>query len=127
MGFGHREYRVRDPRAEILANAAAALAQDRADSTLYALGCAVEISATRLLDEAKPGRNLRTNAEFYTAILLHQLGIAPQLFSAVFAMSRIVGWIAHCCEQQRVDRIFRPTSEYVGPPARSWVAREQRA
>lgn len=120
MGFGHREYHVRDPRAQVLADAVESLAGPGADD-LVTRARAVEATATRLLDEAKPGRNLRTNAEFYTAILLHQLDIEPQLFTAVFAISRMAGWIAHCQEQQRVDRIFRPTSTYDGPAARPWT------
>jgi citrate synthase len=104
-----------------MADAAAQLAAAAGGDPLYDLALEVETTATRLLEKAKPGRNLRTNAEFFTAILLHQLGIAAELFSAVFAISRMAGWLAHCKEQQGVDRIFRPTSEYHGPDLRQWV------
>ena len=126
MGFGHREYRVRDPRAQILSDAAARLSAADGGHPLYLLALEVEEIATRLLDKAKQGRDLKTNAEFYTAALLHQLGIEPELFTSVFAISRMAGWLAHCREQRQVDRIFRPTSEYVGPGHREWTPVDER-
>ena len=76
----------------------------------------------RLLEEYKPGRRLQTNVEFYTALLLHGLGLETALFTPTFAVSRIAGWIAHCFEQQRAGRIIRPQSVYVGPRDRTWAA-----
>ena len=75
MGFGHRVYRVRDPRADVLANAAARMFTRAGDMSLYALARSVEAEALRLLEEYKPGRRLQTNVEFYTALLLHGLGL----------------------------------------------------
>ena len=69
----------------------------------------------RVLEEAKPGRRLQTNVEFYTALLLHGLGLDVGLFTPTFAISRVSGWIAHAAEQRRANRIIRPQSEYVGP------------
>ena len=82
---------------------------------------AVEATALRLLEEHKPGRRLQTNVEFYTALLLHGLGLDTALFTPTFAISRVSGWIAHAMEQRRANRIIRPQSEYVGPRERKWV------
>ena len=120
MGFGHRIYRVRDPRADILAKAAERLFARAGDMSLYALARAVEAEALRLLEEYKPGRRLQTNVEFYTALLLHGLGLETPLFTPTFAMSRVSGWIAHALEQQRTGRLIRPDSEYIGPRNRHW-------
>ena len=121
MGFGHREYKVRDPRAAVLAQAAEKLCVAKGDTGLFDLARLVESEAVRLLEEYKPGRRLFTNAEFYTAVLLHELGVPSELFSCTFAVTRMAGWIAHCREQEAVDRIFRPQSEYVGCEGREWV------
>jgi len=122
MGFGHRVYKVRDPRADVLAAAAERLYARDGDMRLYALARTVEKTAIRLLEEYKPGRRLQTNVEFYTALLLHGLGLEPALFTPTFAVSRVAGWIAHCLEQRRNNRIIRPQSVYVGPRGRTWRA-----
>jgi citrate synthase len=121
MGFGHRVYKVRDPRADVLAAAAERLFTRAGDMSLYALARAVETTALRLLDEYKPGRRLQTNVEFYTALLLHGLGLEVPLFTPTFAVSRVAGWIAHCLEQSRANRIIRPQSEYAGDLNRPWI------
>jgi citrate synthase len=115
MGFGHRLYKVRDPRAEVLAAAAERMYVRGGDMRLYELAHAVERTALRLLEEYKPGRRLQTNVEFYTALLLHGVGIDVPLFTPTFAISRVAGWIAHCLEQRADNRIIRPQSVYVGP------------
>jgi citrate synthase len=125
MGFGHRIYRVRDPRADVLAAAAERLYAS-GDEELYELALEVEKTALRLLAEHRPGRNLKTNVEFYTALLLHGLGLPAQLFSPTFATARVAGWTAHCFEQQALDRIVRPRSAYMGPKDRRWVPLEER-
>jgi citrate synthase len=121
MGFGHRIYKVRDPRADVLAAAAERLFTRSGDMALYRLARSVEATALRLLEEQKPGRRLQTNVEFYTALLLHGLGLETRLFTPTFALSRVSGWIAHAEEQRRANRIIRPQSEYVGPRGRAWV------
>jgi len=126
MGFGHRIYRVRDPRADVLARAAERLFAADGDTTLYDLAREVERVALRLLDEHKPGRNLRTNVEFFTALVLQGLGIPVDQFTPTFAVSRVAGWTAHCLEQLAANRILRPESEYTGETARRWVPLEQR-
>src|SRR5262249_14810877 len=95
MGFGHRVYKVRDPRADVLAAAAERMFTRGGDMSLYTLARAVEADALRLLEEYKPGRRLQTNVEFYTALLLHGLGLEVPLFTPTFAISRVSGWIAH--------------------------------
>ena len=122
MGFGHRVYKVRDPRADVLAAAAQRMFTRGGDMHLYTLARAVEATALRLLEEYKPGRKLQTNVEFYTALLLHGLGLDVPLFTPTFAISRVAGWIAHCLEQRANNRIIRPQSEYVGPRGRTWSA-----
>src|SRR5919112_1490225 len=126
MGFGHRIYRVRDPRADVLAAAAERLYTTDGDKELYELALDVEQTALWLLAEHKPGRNLQTNVEFYTALLLHGLRLPTQLFTPTFAAGRVAGWTAHCLEQQALDRIIRPQSAYVGPRDRRWVPLEER-
>ena len=126
MGFGHRVYRVRDPRADVLAAAAERLYTRAGDMSLYTLARSVEATAIRLLEEYKPGRRLQTNVEFYTALLLHGLGLETALFTPTFAVSRVSGWIAHAFEQQRANRIIRPQSEYTGPRGRTWTPIERR-
>ena len=126
MGFGHRIYKVRDPRAEVLSAAAARLYQTDADRALYELTRQVEQTAVTLLAEYKPGRNLQTNVEFYTALLLHGLGLGTQLFTPTFAIGRVAGWTAHCFEQQRLNRLIRPQSVYTGVKDRRWTPLEAR-
>ena len=126
MGFGHRVYKVRDPRADVLASAAERLFTRAGDMSLYVLARSVEAAALRLLEEYKPGRRLQTNVEFYTALLLHGLGFEAELFTPAFAIGRVSGWIAHAFEQRRANRIIRPQSEYVGARDRTWVPAAER-
>jgi citrate synthase len=116
MGFGHRVYKVRDPRAEVLSAVAeemsGAVLHDRA---LFELARSVEASALKVLDELKPGRGLKTNVEFYTALVLQALGLQPRGFVAMFACGRVAGWCAHVIEQHAEDHLIRPQSEYTGP------------
>ncbi|HEV2387963.1 MAG TPA: citrate synthase/methylcitrate synthase [Candidatus Acidoferrales bacterium] len=115
MGFGHRVYRVRDPRAEVLAQAAERLYANGGDLRLYQLAQSVETTARRLLRESKPDRRLDTNVEFYTALLLHGIGLPVELFTPTFAVGRVLGWSAHCLEQLQEGRLIRPQSAYIGP------------
>jgi citrate synthase len=116
MGFGHRVYKVRDPRAAVLSRVADALSSAALENRqLFDLARAVEQTALKVLEEVKPGRNLRTNVEFYTALVLQALGLEPRSFVATFACGRIAGWCAHVIEQHAEDHLIRPQSEYVGP------------
>jgi len=122
MGFGHRIYKVRDPRAEVLAAAARTFYTASADKReLYALAAAVEATAVRLLAAYKPGRNLQTNVEFYTALLLHGLGLPTELFTPTFAIGRAAGWVGHALEQIATGRLIRPAAHYTGAVDRCWV------
>lgn len=126
MGFGHRVYRTHDPRAEVLSVAAEKMFRYSGDMGLYALAREVENVAVRLLAERYPDRSLKTNVEFYTALLLHGLGLSTDLFTPTFAISRVAGWIAHIFEQRQQSRIMRPESEYIGPRDRRWIPLERR-
>jgi citrate synthase len=112
MGFGHRVYKKRDPRADVLKNAVATLPQ-----TAGRLGFAVEVerSAIASLRKYKPKQRLDTNVEYYTALLLEALDIPRSAFTALFAVGRTAGWCAHVFEQEKGGRLIRPQSSYVGP------------
>ena len=111
MGMGHRIYRVRDPRAAVLAKAMVGLPA----SSRLALAEAVEAAAERALAERHRGRELKANVEFYTAVLLEAIGLPRWMFSATFACGRVAGWCAHFAEQQRAGVLIRPKARYVGP------------
>ena len=115
MGFGHRIYRVRDPRADVLARAAEYFYSHGGDRHLYDLARSVEQTALRLLRRHRPDRRLETNVEFYTALLLRGLGLPAELFTPTFAVGRVLGWSAHCLEQLQEGRLIRPQSSYIGP------------
>jgi citrate synthase len=121
MGFGHRIYKVRDPRAEVLAAAAARLFANGGEASLYADVRTVEDAILTVLRARKPGRRVETNVEFYTALLLHGVGLAPDLFTPTFAVSRVGGWTAHVLEQVAEDTLMRPSSTYVGEVHPRWV------
>ena len=112
MGFGHRVYKVRDPRADALKTAVRWL--DARQGRLE-FAEAVEAAALAILREHKPNRSLQTNVEFYTALLLEALQFPPSAFTCVFAMGRVAGWLAHAREQLAGGRLIRPASLYVGP------------
>ncbi len=111
MGFGHRVYRVRDPRANVLKVAVAKL-KGRSNRIAFAEG--VEAAALEALKELKSDRRLDTNVEFYTALLLEALDIPRAAFTPVFTLARTAGWIAHVREQEANGRLIRPQSRYVG-------------
>ena len=112
MGFGHRVYRVRDPRANVLKTTVAKF-KGRANRVTFAE--AVEAAALRALRDFKSERRLDTNVEFYTALLLEALDIPRTGFTPVFAAGRTAGWIAHAKEQEQTGRLIRPQSRYIGP------------
>ena len=111
MGFGHRVYRVRDPRADVLKGAIGRLA---ANATDLPFAAEVEAYAREALRRKKPDHPLDTNVEFFTAILLDALQIPRQAFTPIFAVARAAGWTAHAREQQRRGRLLRPSSAYIG-------------
>ncbi|WP_421915891.1 citrate synthase/methylcitrate synthase [Mesorhizobium sp.] len=115
MGFGHRIYRVRDPRADVLKTVVRQLGNEGETGRRLAFAEKVEQAALDVLRVAKPSRSLQTNVEFYTALLLEAAGFPKEAFSNVFAAGRVAGWIAHAREQQVTGRLIRPQSRYVGP------------
>lgn len=117
MGMGHRIYRVRDPRAEVLERAVETLAQSGVDTHRLALARAVETVARGALQKKYPARSLNANVEFYTAVLLDSIGLPRESFSPVFAIGRVLGWCAHVMEQRAKKRLIRPDSRYVPHPA----------
>ena len=114
MGFGHRVYKVRDPRADVLKQVVRTLSRD---AGRLAFAERVEADAVAILARVKPGRRLDTNVEFYTALLLEALAIPRDAFTAIFAVGRVACWVAHALEQARDGRLIRPLSRYIGPKA----------
>ncbi|NOJ46453.1 citrate synthase/methylcitrate synthase [Bradyrhizobium archetypum] len=111
MGFGHRVYRVRDPRADVLKDAIQRFAGGGTDLPFAG---EVEAYIRGALRKKNPDRPLDTNVEFFTAILLDALKIPRQAFTPIFAVARAAGWTAHAREQQRGGRLIRPSSAYIG-------------
>lgn len=115
MGFGHRIYRVRDPRADVLKAIVRQLGAEGGATRRLAFAESVERAALDVLRATKPSRSIQTNVEFYTALLLEAAGFPKEAFTNVFAAGRVAGWIAHAREQQTTGRLIRPQSRYVGP------------
>jgi len=111
MGFGHRVYKTEDPRARVLRK----LADQLTEVEFFKLASTVEDTALRLLHELKPERRIYTNVEFWSAAVMHAVGLPDDLFTPTFGCSRVAGWTAHVLEQQSDNRLIRPASEYVGP------------
>ncbi len=126
MGIGHRVYEVRDPRAAVLSDAAERF-YDGQDAAFFVTARELEETAVEVLEAEKPGRRLAANVEFYTAVLLHGVGIPRDLFSPTFGVARVGGWTAHCLEQLEDNRLIRPRARYVGEDDRTWTSVEERA
>jgi citrate synthase len=122
MGFGHRVYRVYDPRAKILKEMCR-----RMNPKFYELAVRVEEIALRILHEEHPERPQSTNVEFYSAGVLQAIGLPREYFTPTFASARVAGWSAHVLEQAAHNRIIRPQSEYIGPEPRKPVPLGQRS
>jgi len=114
MGMGHRIYTVRDPRAAIFEKAIRKLEEAGLKASRLTLARAVESTAERILAERHPGKPLKANVEFYTAVLLDSLKLPNNIFSSTFAVGRAAGWFAHIAEQRALDRLIRPASKYTG-------------
>jgi citrate synthase len=113
MGFGHRVYRAEDPRSRILKRTARELGSPQIE-----IAERLEEAALAELERRHPERPLRTNVEYYSALVLDVAEIPPPLAPAMFACSRVAGWSAHILEQKRTGRLFRPSARYVGPAER---------
>ncbi|GAC1396776.1 MAG: hypothetical protein NVSMB65_15920 [Chloroflexota bacterium] len=119
MGFGHRVYRTDDPRATHLRELSRQLGERAGDTRWYEMSRVIE-------EEVKEQKGLYANVDFYSASVYHSLGIPSDLFTPIFACSRVAGWTAHILEQLANNRLIRPRAEYVGPRNRSFVAVAQR-
>jgi citrate synthase len=128
MGMGHREYKVRDPRARHLEEMAQELSLHvSGGDRWYQIARAVEDASRKVLQEKKPGNTIYANVDFYTAPVLADLGIPGDEFTCLFACGRIAGWTAHVLEQMADNRLIRPQAAYDGPPAGPYVPIEQRS
>jgi citrate synthase len=121
MGFGHRVYRVYDPRAKILKAMC-----ERMNPKFYELASRVEEIALSILHEEHPERPQSVNVEFYSAGVLQAIGLPKEYFTPTFACARVAGWSAHVLEQAAHNRIIRPQSEYIGPEPRKPVPLAER-
>ena len=126
MGFGHRVYKVRDPRAALLSDAAEKMAATTGDRELLDLTKAVEETTVRVLAELKPGRDLYANVELFAALILHAVGVPSELFTPIFAIGRTSGWTAHMLDQMEDNRLIRPSALYVGPRDLKFVPMDER-
>ncbi|GAC1416109.1 MAG: citrate/2-methylcitrate synthase [Candidatus Velthaea sp.] len=114
MGMGHREYKIRDPRAQHLEKMAKDLTE-KSHAKWYLIARALEDAANKVLQEVKPGKQIYANVEFYTAPTLSSLGIPSDEFTCMFACGRMAGWTAHVLEQLGDNRLIRPQATYIGP------------
>ncbi|MBA4040054.1 MAG: citrate synthase [Planctomyces sp.] len=112
-GFGHRVYKAYDPRATYLKTLAKQLATDTGNMGLYEKSQAIEGVMLR----EKAAKGIYPNVDFYSATTYHCIGLALDLFTPMFAMSRIAGWAGHVIEQLADNRLYRPDAEYTGPHA----------
>ncbi len=113
MGFGHRVYRAEDPRARVLRRTAKELGSHR-----YEVAEALEAAAIDELTNRYPDRPLRTNVEFWSAVVLDFAEVPPHMFTSMFTCARTAGWSAHILEQKRLGKLVRPSAKYVGPGPR---------
>jgi citrate synthase len=113
MGFGHRVYRAEDPRARTLRRTAKELGSRRVE-----VAEALEKAAIEELTNRYPDRPLRTNVEFWSAVVLDFAEVPPHMFTSMFTCARTAGWSAHIMEQKRLNKLIRPSARYVGPGPR---------
>ena len=124
MGIGHRVYKALDPRAAVLRERAEALARASGNSQWFEVADKLAILARS--DQYFIERNLYPNVDYYSAIVLYTLDLPVDMFTPLFAMSRMAGWTAHFREQAAANRLVRPDVLYVGPDERSWTPIEER-
>ncbi len=122
MGFGHREYKVKDPRATILQGFAEDLFARFGKDEIYEVAKSVEAEANPRLGP----KGIYPNVDFYSGLVYRKLGIPKDLFTPIFAISRVAGWLAHWREQLSANRIFRPSQIYTGEKMRTWKPLDER-
>ena len=122
MGFGHRVYKVKDPRACVLQSLCERLFKEFGSSPLYDVALEVERVMAELLD----GKGIHPNVDFYSGIIYDKMGIEEEFFTPIFAMARVAGWLAHWIEQLKENKLFRPEQIYAGEHNRPYVPIEHR-
>src|SRR5690606_36624099 len=121
-GFGHREYQVKDPRAKILQRLAEQLFARYGSTPLYDIAVKLE----EVMVERVGGKGIYPNVDFYSGLVYQKLGIPTDLFTPVFAIARVSGWLAYWMEQLENNRIFRPSQVYIGEPPRAYATIDRR-
>lgn len=122
MGFGHRVYKVKDPRATILQNLGEQLFEKFGHDNYYEIAIELE----RAVEEKLGHKGIYANVDFYSGLVYRKLGIPTDLFTPIFAIARVAGWLAHWKEQLEANRIFRPTQIYTGLHDEAYVPIEER-
>ena len=122
MGFGHRVYKVKDPRATILQRLAEQLFENFGRDDYYDI--AVELE--KVIEEKLGHKGIYANVDFYSGLVYRKMGIPIDLFTPVFAIARVAGWLAHWKEQLEANRIYRPTQIYTGTHGAPYIAIEER-
>ena len=122
MGFGHRVYKVKDPRATILQRLAEQLFENFGRDDYYDI--AVELE--QVVEEKLGHKGIYANVDFYSGLVYRKMGIPIDLFTPVFAIARVAGWLAHWKEQLEANRIYRPTQIYTGTHGARYIAIEER-
>ena len=117
MGFGHRVYKTKDPRSYQLQKLTQALFEAHGSTPIYDVALALEKEVVKHLG----GRGIHPNVDFFSGIVYQKLGIPTDVFTPIFAMARITGWLAHWREQMQDNRIFRPSQVYAGTRGREYV------
>jgi 2-methylcitrate synthase len=119
MGFGHRVYKISDPRSDIIKQWSEKLSQKARDGYLYAVSECIE---KVMWDDKK----IFPNLDFYSATAYHFCGIPTPLFTPIFVMARLSGWSAHIFEQRANNRLIRPEADYIGPAPRAYIPIKER-
>ncbi len=122
MGLGHRVYKVKDPRASVLQELAENAFVETGRPKMYQLALEVERVAAGVLGP----KGIYPNVDFYSGIVYLSIGIPRDLFTPIFAIARVAGWLAHWLEQLKNNRIYRPEQIYVGKHDVPYVSLEQR-
>ena len=119
MGFGHRVYKKQDPREIFLRDMAKKLTEGTENEEFFNMSQEIE-------EFMKEKKGLIPNVDFYSATVYHTLGIDSDIFTLIFAMSRVAGWIAHIQEQQKNNKLIRPRSQYIGQENMTYIPLEKR-
>lgn len=122
MGFGHRVYKAYDPRASYLKTFTKQVAADTGNQKLYEMSRKIE----EIMEREVAAKGIYPNVDFYSATTYYSLGLDIDLFTPMFAMSRVGGWAGHCIEQLDGNKLIRPRSEYTGPHGVKYVPIEKR-